>query len=163
MLKIHDWVDISTLNWCYLSENCNAVLLLEKNKNKINWEKISKNQNAIELLKKNQNKINWNNLSSNSNAIELLKKNQEKINWFELSKNENAIELLKENQDKIDWYYFSKNPNIFTYDYKLMKETMKNSGIAEELMSVIFHPKNMNKWIDWGFSEHQEFMDLIDE
>ncbi len=42
-----------------------------------------------------------------------------------------------------------------------MKETIKNSGIAEELMSVIFHPKNINKWIDWGFSEHKEFMDLI--
>jgi hypothetical protein len=28
-------------------------------------------------------------------------------------------------------------------------------------MSVIFHPKNMNKWIDWGFEEHQEFMDFI--
>jgi hypothetical protein len=26
---------------------------------------------------------------------------------------------------------------------------MKKSGIDEELMSVIFHPKNMNKWIDW--------------
>jgi hypothetical protein len=30
-------------------------------------------------------------------------------------------------------------------------------------MSVIFHPKNMNKWIDWGFEEHQEFMDLIND
>ena len=44
-----------------------------------------------------------------------------------------------------------------------MKETMKKSGIAEELMSVIFHPKNMNKWIDWGFSEHQEFMNFFNE
>ncbi len=44
-----------------------------------------------------------------------------------------------------------------------MKETIKNSGIAEELMSVIFHSKNMNKWIDWGFSEHQEFIDLLNE
>jgi hypothetical protein len=26
-----------------------------------------------------------------------------------------------------------------------MKETMKKSGIAKELMSVIFNPKNMNK------------------
>ena len=86
-----------------------------------------------------------------------------KIDWYWLSLNPNAIELLKENQDKIDWYYFSKNPNIFTYDYKLMKEKMKNSGIVEELMSVIFHPKNMNKWIDWGFIEHEEFMDLINK
>jgi hypothetical protein len=100
--------------------------------------------------------------STNSNAISLLKKNQNKINWDFLSSNPNAIELLKENKNKINWYFFSKNPNIFTYDYKKMKEAMQNSGIAEELMSVIFHPKNMNKWIDWGFNEHQEFMDSID-
>ena len=86
-----------------------------------------------------------------------------KIDWEYLSLNPNAIKLLKENKDKIYWPYFLKNPNIFTYDYKLMKETIKKSGIVEELMSVIFHPKNMNKWIDWGFSEHQEFMDLINE
>ena len=75
-----------------------------------------------------------------------------------LSYNPNAIKLLKENQDNINWKSISRNSNIFTYDYKLIKENMKNSGIAEELMAVIFHPKNMNKWYDWGFSEHYEFM-----
>ena len=109
----------------------------------------------------NIDKINWHLLSGNPNAIELLKENKDKINWFNLNYNPNAIELLKENKDKIIWNYFSKNPNIFTYDYNKMKENMKNSGIVEELMSVIFHPKNMNKWIDWGFAEHQEFMDFI--
>ena len=100
-------------------------------------------------------------LSKNPNAIELLKENQNKINWVWLSKNPNAIELLRENQDKIIWWFFSQNSNIFTYDYKLMKEKMKNSGIVEELMSVIFHPNNMNKWKNWGFEEHQEVMNLI--
>ena len=38
---------------------------------------------------------------------------------------------------------------------------MKKSGIAEELMAYIFNPKNMNKWIDWGFEEHQEFVNFI--
>ncbi len=71
------------------------------------------------------------------------------------------MSLLKENQGKIKWRYFSQNPNIFTYDYKLMKETTKKSGIAEELMAFIFHPKNMNKWIEWGFTEHQEMLDFI--
>ena len=108
------------------------------------------------------NKLKWGGLSLNPNAIELLKENKDKINWNILSGNKNAIELLKKNQDKICWFWFSRNPNIFTYDYKLMKETIKNSGIVEELMSVIFHPKNMNKWIDWGFTEHQEMLDFID-
>ena len=109
------------------------------------------------------NKINWKILSENPNAIELLKKNINKINWSYLSLNPNAITLLKKNQDKINWDYLSSNPNIFTYNYKLIKENMKKSGIVEELMAVIFHPKNMNKWIDWGFSEHVEFMNLINE
>ncbi len=115
------------------------------------------------IIKKNQDKINWDSLSLNPNAIELLKENKDKINWYLLSLNPNAIELLKENQDKINWAIFSTNPNIFTYDYNKMKNTMKNSGIVEELMSVIFHPKNMNKWIDWGFTEHEEMLDFINE
>ena len=84
----------------------------------------------------------------------------DEISWAFLSINPNAIELLKENQNKIDWFQFSKNPNIFTYDYEKMKEKMKNSGIVEELMSVIFHPKNMKKWIHWGFDEFQEVLEL---
>ena len=86
-----------------------------------------------------------------------------KINWDNLSLNSNAMELLKKNQDKINWFFFSQNPNIFTYDYKKMKENMKNSGIAEELMAYIFHPKNMDKWNDLGFMEHQEMLELINK
>jgi hypothetical protein len=141
MLKLIDWIDIKKINWDYLTIN----------------------PNAVSLLQENQDKIYWPNLSKNPNAIDLLKENQDKIYWLNLSKNPNAIDLLKENQDKINWYNFSKNPNIFTHDYKSMKENMKNSGIAEEIMSVMFHPKNMNKWINWGFTEHEEFINLINE
>ncbi len=108
-------------------------------------------------------KIEWKTLSLNPNAIELLKENQNKIDWFNLSRNPNAIKLLKENQYKICLRSLSKNPNIFNYDYKQMKENIKKSGIAEELMAFIFHPKNMDKWINWGFIEHNDFMDFIDK
>ncbi len=30
-------------------------------------------------------------------------------------------------------------------------------------MAFIFHPNNMNKWIDWGFTEHQEMLELINK
>jgi hypothetical protein len=44
-----------------------------------------------------------------------------------------------------------------------MKENMKNSGIVEELMAFIFHPRNMEKWKDWGFMEqHKDMLDFID-
>ena len=141
MLKLHDWIDI----------------------NKINLYNLSLNPNAIELLKENQDKIDWDFLSFNTNAIEMLKENQDKINWYYLSANSNAIELLKENQNKINWCYFSKNENIMTYDYKQMKENMKNIGIVEELMAYIFNPKNMEKWNNWGFSEHHEMLEFINK
>ena len=95
------------------------------------------------------NKINWHGLSINPNAIELLKENQ------------NVIELLKETQKNLFWFNFSRNPNIFTYDYIKIKVNMKNSGIKNELMAFIFNPKNMNKWIDWGFTEHYDFLEFI--
>lgn len=31
---------------------------------------------------------------------------------------------------------------------------MKNTGIAEELMSKMFHPMNVEKWSGWGFDEY---------
>jgi hypothetical protein len=59
--------------------------------NKINWWYLSENHNAIELIEKNQDKINWYWLSANSNAIELLKNNQDKIDWNLLSFNPNIF------------------------------------------------------------------------
>jgi hypothetical protein len=118
--------------------------------------KMFKIRNWIDL-----NKLNWDLLSENPNAINILEKNQDKINWDNLSLNPNAIELLKDNQDKVNWHNLSSNPNIFTYDYKQIKENMKKSGIAEELMAFIFHPRNMNLWNDWGFEEHQQILEFI--
>lgn len=98
--------------------------------------------------------LDWNCLSMNSNAINILEKNVDKINWGCLSLNENAISILEANQDKINWEYLCENPSIFTYDYCAMKNHMKNSGIAEELMKNRFHPKYQYKWKnDWGFDD----------
>jgi hypothetical protein len=56
--------------------------------------------------------------------------------------------------DKIDWKQLSINPNIFTYDYEAIKNHMKNSGIAEEIMKNRFHPKYLYKLkYDWGFDD----------
>ena len=71
-----------------------------------------------------------------------------------LSPNPNAIHILEQNQDKINWNSLSANPSIFEYDYEAMRERMR--PLAEELMSKMFHPRNFEKWIDWGFDEFQE-------
>jgi RimJ/RimL family protein N-acetyltransferase len=48
-----------------LSENPNAIHLLEKNLEKINWSCLSENPNAIHLLEKNSRKIDWHYFSAN--------------------------------------------------------------------------------------------------
>ena len=73
-----------------------------------------------------------------------------------LSINKNAIHLLKQNKDKIDWYELSLNLSIFTYNYKELKLRMKET-IAEDLMKNRFHPKYIDKWIDWGQVEADDF------
>ena len=30
-------------------------------------------------------------------------------------------------------------------------------------MSIIFHPNNMKKWNDWGFTEHRDFIEFIND
>jgi len=37
MYKLRSWIDVNKINWDYLSENSNAIDLLEKNMDKINW------------------------------------------------------------------------------------------------------------------------------
>ncbi len=56
------------------------------------------------------------------------------------------MQLLKNNQDKFNQWNLMKNSNIFTYDYNKMKEIMKKSGISKN-QYLLFHLKNMNKWI----------------
>jgi len=121
-MKLHNWVDVTKINWSWLSGN----------------------PNAIELLKENPEKIHWAELSSNQNANELLKENLDKIYCVELSQNQNAIELLKENPDKIHWYYLSFNPSIFTYDYSKMIER----PFVEELMAKLYHPDKLEYYLD---------------
>jgi hypothetical protein len=48
-----------------LSNNENAISLLQANQDKINWRALSKNPNAISILETNKDKIDWNILMTN--------------------------------------------------------------------------------------------------
>jgi len=164
----------NNIDWDKLSYNIKAVHILEKNLNKINWNNLSLNLNAIDLIKKNLNKINWHNLSLNPNAITIF----DNINFENLKKWELIKYLIKINYViKVNGLYRASfddiflNPmedffeypqikiprlkghflnNIFEVNYKFLKDRME-STIGEELMQVMFHPKNINKFYDWGF------------
>lgn len=120
--------DTEKINWSSLSENPEAIKLLEENRHKIVWLNLSSNHSpkAIKLLKdqveyenglskaqyaKLSNKISWLFLSSNPIAIEILAANKGKIKWTALSNNPKAIDILNTNKDKIDWDVLSGNPN----------------------------------------------------
>jgi hypothetical protein len=113
-LSIIEYKELSKkINWAYLSNNKNAIKILEENIDKIVWTALSNNLGAIYLLEANPNRIDWEVLSGNPNAINLLEANQDKINWEVLSRNPNAMNLLEANQDKINWDELSLNPSIF--------------------------------------------------
>ena len=63
----------------------------KNNLDKVNWEWLSQNTNAIHILEKKLDEVNWNNLSSNPNAIPILEKNLTKVDWFVLSENPNIF------------------------------------------------------------------------
>ena len=69
----------------YLSENPNAIHILEKNLDSTYLEN-----------RKIRTKVNWNWLSSNPNAIHILEKNLDKVDWDELSENPNIFKLNTE-------------------------------------------------------------------
>jgi len=96
-------------------------------------------------------KLHWKLLSLNPNAIHLLEQNIDKIDWTSLSENPNAIYLLAKNIYKVHWHILSCNPSIFEYDYEAMQNRM--AIIAEELIANRFHPKNMDKFVSWGFED----------
>ena len=56
----------------YLSENPNAVHILEKNLDKVDWYGLTQNPNAVYILEQHLDKVHWPGLSKNPNAIHLL-------------------------------------------------------------------------------------------
>lgn len=114
--------------------------------NKLVWKSLSENFNAIHLLELNPDNINWENLSKNPNAIHLLEQNLDKIDWYYLSRNHNAIKLLEQNPDKINWYELSRNQSIFKLDTNLMKLQIKD--FAEDLAKACFHPKRVERYLE---------------
>ena len=59
------WIcNLDKISWECLSENINAISILENNLDKENWDYLSGNINAISILEKNMDKLNWNCLST---------------------------------------------------------------------------------------------------
>ena len=128
--------DNEKICWTNLSENPNAISLLERK-----WEEekelLRNDIKQYNILKKKDYIINWDVLSGNPNAIDLLRDkieeekklpkrkfdrldDIEKINWVKLSASAEpkVIQLLEENPTKIIWFTLSANPKAI----KLLEE-----------------------------------------
>jgi hypothetical protein len=172
--KLRNWIPFEKINWEGMSQNPNAIYLLEQYPNKINWRYISLNTNAIHIIRKNLDKIDWDLLSKNSNAIQILEENMEKINWKNLSCNSQALHLIEKNMDKINWIELSRNLNsgvvsLFEKEIEEIKKRkidpknddfpwtyMCNNPIFIDLLSknknkinwssILANPKGMDLW-----------------
>ena len=80
----------------------------------------------------------------------------EKLNWAELSFNPNAMHLLEKYPEKIHWVGLSLNPSIFQDAYHKASKQYFHRYVFEELVSVVFHPKNISKFPSWGFDENED-------
>ena len=67
------------------------VYIVDENKD-LYW--LSDNPNAIPILEQNLDKVGWDCLSRNPNAVHILEKNLDKVDWWFSSKNPNALHLL---------------------------------------------------------------------
>jgi hypothetical protein len=57
--------------------------------------------------------------------------------------------------------FLSTNPNIFTYDYKKIKE--RKQYIHEDLMKKLFHPSRVEKFLNDNPERELEHMYDLDE
>ena len=130
---------IKNLDWEILSQNENAISILEENPKHIKWVDLLKNKNAVFLIENNlTTKYPKNfqlnlllNLASNSNAMHIFEryfdaskyKNIKDQNiWNVLCANPNAISLLEHNVEQINWEILSENPNaIFILEHNVNK------------------------------------------
>jgi len=163
----------SMQNWEGISENPNAMFLLEDRRAKIHWDSLYKNPNPeiIRILeKKNPKKINWDILSMNPNVITFLEKHLDKVNWHKLSQNPNAIHILESvlqhDPDKINWNALSGNINAIhileKYPEKInWNELSGNINAIHILETVLQH--NPEK-INWAMlSENPNALHLLEK
>ena len=112
------------INWNLLSENPNAMHLLEAYPDRIDWTMLAANPSALRLI---ETKIGWNQtenralypdnidwlrLVENPNALHLIKSNINNLKRYKNMGSNTNPEVLKliENLDDIYWWHMCRNP-----------------------------------------------------
>ena len=109
----------------------------------------SHNKKEVYLLEQSQDKVTWSLFSINKQGICIIENNPDEFNCVSLLRNSSALSLFEKNKDKVDLDELYGNNEIFELDYSKIEEHM--NVIKEELMIRVFHPRNCDKFIGWGF------------
>lgn len=152
--------NIHRVDWMHLTENPNALPVLNRHPDKICWIRLCNNPNPkiMSLVEQNLDKINWCALSRHPDAIPILKKNLDKVDWNHLCRNPNGMRLFLAHPEKIteryQWLELCKNPNVHLLIpllnqnlYRLDDERHWFNLMANEKMED-FIRENASK-IDW--------------
>ena len=175
LLQIKRWNAITV--WRYISQNPNAMPLIDKNIDKVNWHALMSNTNkqAIELLKQNLRKVvdilyvwGCNEILHNPSAISIIEQRLDTltdVDWIILSSNPEAIPILEKNVDKVCWFSVCRNPNaiplITKLDYKLMR--INNQSFCQELVAFVCHPNWLQKCATRLGLDFEEYQELLSE
>ena len=121
------------------------------------------NSNAMSLIEKRMithpEELNWTALSCNKNAFHLLEKRMithpEDLNWKMLRNSPNALYLFKKmvemHPDKLHLIGLSQNRYIFSGDaYHKACRKYFHRYVFEELVQVVWHPKNIHRFASLG-------------
>jgi hypothetical protein len=131
-MKLLDWISLDKIDWNDLSKNPNAITIFDDfNFDNLNSKGLLKYLIKIKYVIKDDNIYKANFKSYYYKTV---------IKDFVGFTNIEDIPGLK-------GHFLN---NIFEVDYKFLKDRM-DSTIGEELMKVMFHPKNINKFQDWGY------------
>jgi len=122
--------NMDKIDWCVLSENENAVHILEKNIDKTYDISLRYNKNGFKLLLSKNHDFK-NNLYYHKNIVfeyfDYCEKNNIPFTLIkklsEYGYTEKHMEFLQHNNN---YLWLSMNPNIFEYDYKRMRETRQS-------------------------------------
>jgi hypothetical protein len=138
--------------WSIVCQQPHLIDIIEQNMDMIDWISLSENYNAIHILEQHTDKIHAWRLCLNKNGFPLLlllnhvfdnNNYYDKhilLDYFDYCEIHNIpfnlIRRLSEHgytekhmkflQYNNNYFYLSKNPNIFEYDYKRMRETRQS-------------------------------------
>jgi hypothetical protein len=115
---------------------------------KADIETLSENINAIHILEKNLDKVDWDLLSGNVNAVHILEKNLDKVNWRRFLKNPAIFTLDKETM-RVNIRDFGKINNYdFGFAEELVSKALHPRHLERNLMQFNYNIAT-DEYMEW--------------